>query len=282
MLSVAPVSIQKYNRNGVESGPDLVVVEEPLQIRLGYGPADDRQQQPLVVTLRTPGPSGPAEDEELALGYLFSEGIIRQLPDVLSCRYCSQDSDKQTNDLRVELHPDVAVDWSRLERSALSSSACGLCGKTSIEHIRNIIPEFARYPRRASAFVPKPGVVLDLPEQLRAHQRAFAHTGGLHAAALFDETGRILLVREDVGRHNALDKLVGAALKEGWLPLKNHGVLVSGRVGFELVQKCWMAGVPLLAAVGAPTSLAVEMAQEAGMTLIGFIRNGNYNLYTSA
>ncbi|WP_234735636.1 formate dehydrogenase accessory sulfurtransferase FdhD [Tellurirhabdus bombi] len=270
MLSVAPTKVWRVESDGTHEQPDLLAVEEPLQIRLGYGPVDNRQQRPLVITMRTPG-----HDEELALGYLFAEGIIRAPTDVLSCRYCVSDATKQTNDLRVELHPNVVVDWEKLERTGLSSAACGMCGKTSIEAVQAVGAATI-----TSSLSISPETIYTLPERLRESQRAFAYTGGMHAAALFDEAGQIRLVREDIGRHNALDKLIGAAFWQGWLPLSLSGVLVSGRVGFELVQKCWMAGVPLLAAIGAPSSLAVEMAGEAGMTLLGFVRENRYNNYS--
>jgi len=270
MPAIAPTSILRVTTDATVEQPDLLAVEEPLQIRLGYGPVGEREQRPLVVTLRTPG-----HDEELALGYLVAEGLIQRPEQVLSCRFCSQDEQKMTNDLRVELHPDVAIDWTRLERSGLSSAACGLCGKTTIESLQAEIPPIT------ASFPVSSELLRSLPERLRAVQPTFAHTGGLHAAALFDQSGTLRLVREDIGRHNALDKLIGAAFWQGWLPLESYGVLVSGRVGYELVQKCWMAGVPLLAAIGAPSSLAVELARKAGMTLIGFVRPDRYNIYTA-
>ncbi|GAB3316242.1 formate dehydrogenase accessory sulfurtransferase FdhD [Larkinella ripae] len=270
MLSVAPVTIRKISQSAISlEQTDLLAVEEPLEIRLGFGPADDRQQRSVAVTMRTPG-----HDEELALGFLFTENILSHPAQVVSVRHCVSDAAKKGNVLRVELQPEVVVDWQRLERHSYTASSCGICGKASIEAVQTVCqtplrPGFHLDPERIHA----------LPEKLRQAQRAFAYTGGLHAAALFDETGQLLLVREDIGRHNALDKLIGAAFWQGWLPLSRFGVLVSGRVAFELVQKCWMAGVPLLAAVGAPSSLAVELANEAGMTLLGFVRDNRFNSY---
>ena len=258
-----------------EPEPDLLAIEEPMEIRLGFGPVADRQQRSLSVTMRTPGADGPGNDQELALGYLFAEGIIRQASDVVSCRHCVQDATKQGNVLRVELQPSVEIDWALLERHTYASSSCGICGKASIDAVRANCPS-----RISSSFTVDAGILNGLANRVRESQRTFAYTGGVHGAALFNAEGNVTLVREDVGRHNALDKLVGAALWQGLVPLQQHGIFLSGRIGFELVQKAWMAGVPLLVAVGAPTSLAVEMAQEAGITLIGFLRDNRFNVYT--
>lgn len=270
MSLVAPITIQKVSGLQVTEQPDLLAVEEPLEIRLGFGPLTDRQQRSVAVTMRTPG-----HDEELAMGFLFTEGIIRQPSDLVSCRHCVQDAAKEGNVLRVELHPDVVVDWARLERNTFTSSSCGLCGKATIEAALAQTGQPVR-----SDFTIDPATLHALPEQVRTIQRAFAYTGGIHAAALFDATGKLLLVREDIGRHNALDKLIGAAFWQNELPLTQAGVLLSGRIGVELVQKSWMAGIPLIAAVGAPSSLAVSMASEAGITLAGFVREQRFNLYT--
>jgi FdhD protein len=270
MSLVSPVTIQKVFGNSQREAPDLLAIEEPLEIRLGFGSLNDRQQRAVSVTMRTPG-----HDEELALGFLFTEGIIHQPADVLSCRHCVQDAEKEGNVIRVELQPNVLVDWSRLERNTFTSSSCGLCGKTSIEAVRSLTPGPI-----LSDFSLCSSVLHTLPDRVRETQPAFTHTGGIHAAALFDTEGKLLLVREDIGRHNALDKLIGAAFWHNWLPLSKAGVFLSGRIGVELVQKSWMAGVPLIAAVGAPSSLAVQMAQEARITLAGFVRNNRFNLYS--
>ncbi|QKZ12470.1 formate dehydrogenase accessory sulfurtransferase FdhD [Spirosoma sp. KUDC1026] len=267
---VAPVTVRKFSGETSAESPDLLAVEEPLEIRLGFGPADDRQQRSVSVTMRTPG-----HDQELAMGFLFTEGIIQHPADIVSCRHCVQEADKDGNVIRVELHPDVRVDWARLERNTFTSSSCGLCGKATIEAVQALAPGPV-----TSDFALSVNILHSLPERVRDTQRAFAYTGGIHAAALFDATGKLLLVREDIGRHNALDKVIGAAFWNGWLPLSQHGIFLSGRIGVELVQKSWLAGVPLLAAVGAPSSLAVQMAQEAGMTLAGFVRNDRFNLYS--
>ncbi|UFH53179.1 formate dehydrogenase accessory sulfurtransferase FdhD [Spirosoma sp. KNUC1025] len=271
MPLVAPVTIQKISGESQTEAPDLLAVEEPLEIRLGFGPTHDRQQRGVSVAMRTPG-----HDEELAIGFLFTEGIIQQRTDVLSCRHCVQDSQKEGNVIRVELHPDVVVDWSRLERNTFTSSSCGLCGKTTIDAVMTT----TNGPIQSTLSV-EPPILHALPERVRETQRIFAYTGGLHAAALFDSAGKLLIIREDIGRHNALDKLIGAAFWQNWLPLYQYGVFLSGRIGVELVQKSWRAGIPLIAAVGAPSSLAVQMAQEAQMTIAGFVRNERFNVYSA-
>ncbi len=270
MALVAPVTIRKVTGETVTEKPDLLAVEEPLEIRLGFGPMHDRQQRSVSVTMRTPG-----HDQELAMGFLFTEGIVQQPDDIVSCRHCVQDEAKEGNVIRVELKPDVLVDWARLERNTFTSSSCGLCGKATIEAV---MAQTAG-PVESTLYLDA-AVLHGLPDRVRDTQRAFAYTGGIHAAALFDADGTLLLVREDIGRHNALDKLIGAAFWQGWLPLHVHGVFLSGRIGVELVQKSWKAGIGLLGAVGAPSSLAVQMAQEAGITLAGFVRDDRFNLYT--
>ncbi|WP_080239216.1 formate dehydrogenase accessory sulfurtransferase FdhD [Spirosoma rigui] len=272
MSLVAPVTIHKIDGEMLTEAPDLLAVEEPLEIRLGFGPTDNREQRAVSVTMRTPG-----HDAELAMGFLFTEGIIHQPSDIVSCRHCVQDAHKEGNVIRVELHPDVVVDWARLSRNTFTSSSCGLCGKATIESVMALSPG-----RLSSDLMVEPSVLHALSGRVREVQRAFAYTGGIHAAALFDADGTLRIVREDIGRHNALDKLIGAAFWQGWLPLSQCGIFLSGRIGVELVQKSWLAGVPLLAAVGAPSSLAVEMATEAGMTLAGFVRDGRFNLYSEA
>ncbi len=272
---VAPITIHKVTGDAAIEQPDLLAVEEPLEIRVGFGAHSpetglEREQRTIVVTMRTPG-----HDEELALGYLFSEGIIHHPEDIISARHCVPDAEKKGNVLRVELRPGVNVDWQHLERTNYASASCGVCGKASIDEVRAncslVLPTDLRI---------EPTVIHSLSEKLRSVQRTFAYTGGLHAAGLFDRDGKLQYVREDIGRHNALDKIIGAAFWTGQMPLHNYGVFLSGRIGFELVQKVWMAGVPVLAAVGAPSSLAVSLAQEAGMTLIGFVRSNQFNIYT--
>jgi len=274
MLPISCLNVLKFDGERGAEAPDLLAVEEPLEIRLGYGPATDRQQRSLAVTMRTPG-----SDEDLALGFLLTEGIITGPEQVLSLKPCTDGGRGGTgNVLRAELKPEVEVPWQRLERHFYTSSSCGVCGKASIEAVETIGFPLLPAPR---PLLPA-AVLTALTDRLRERQDVFSHTGGLHAAALFDATGQLLLLREDVGRHNALDKLIGAAALRGWLPLHDRVLLVSGRVSFELVQKALMAGIPLLAAVGAPSSLAVELAGRFGQTLVGFLRDGRFNVYAGA
>lgn len=251
---------------GVYTHTDALVVEEPLEIRIGFGAGEDRQRFSVAVTMRTPG-----EDEDLAVGFLFTEGILSDFRQVMALKWLD------ANTLLVELLPGIAVDIERLSRHLFTSSSCGVCGKASLDAVQTL-----------SCYYPLPGqpeldaqVLYGLPEALRQAQAAFEATGGLHAAGLFDAAGQLLLLREDVGRHNAVDKVIGAALRSAYhLPFREYVLLVSGRAGFELVQKAAMAGLPVLAAVGAPTSLSVQLAQENGMTLVGFLRGERFNVYS--
>src|SRR5262245_2177248 len=232
------------------SEPDQVAVEEPLEIRIGG--------RPVAVTMRTPG-----HDEELALGFSLSEG--------LEPRSASLPADLAANKVQVEA---PAFDPERLQRSFFTSSSCGVCGKSALEAVA------VEATRVESALALGADLLAGLPERLRAAQPAFAATGGLHATGLFDAAGELLCLREDVGRHNAMDKVVGRAFLDGRLPLANTILCVSGRLSFELVQKAAVAGCPLLVAVGAPSSLAVELAADRGTTLCGFVRDGRINVYT--
>lgn len=270
---VRPVEIMKVKANNRELVSDLVATEEPLEIRIGFGQLTVRQQKSLSVTMRTPG-----HDFELALGFLFTEGIIDSFDQVESIKYCEDVGrvEEKENVVRVELKPEVDIDFQKLQRNFYTTSSCGVCGKSSIEavsvHCANLS---ADWQIRAS-------LLYDLPKKMREAQRVFEHTGGLHASGLFTPDGELVLLREDVGRHNALDKVVGAMLLKNELLLTNYMLLVSGRTSFELVQKAALAGIPLLAAVGAPSSLAVNLAKDCNMTLIGFLGEGRFNIYSGA
>lgn len=251
---------------------DLLAVEEPLEIRI-VRPADsrcgtDEAATRVAVTMRTPG-----ADFELAAGFLFSEGLVDGGDAIARIRYCT-DAPQQYNTVSVYLAPGADFDPALLSRNFYATSSCGVCGKASIDAVMG--PACARV---AAGPVVDPALLVALPDRLREAQRVFARTGGLHGAGQFTAAGALVRAREDVGRHNALDKLVGAALLEGALPLAESIVLVSGRLSFELVQKAARAGVPVLAGVSAPSSLAVQLAEQAGMTLAGFVRDGGFNVY---
>ena len=266
---------------------DEVATEEPLEIRLraagfteGGGPlpvfrrrSQGAGQRTVAITMRTPG-----ADFELAAGFLYAEGVIRSGDEIHGISHCDEpdlDEDKRYNIVSVDLRRDALPDLQALERHFYTTSACGVCGKASLESLRL---------RGAPTIPPGPEVDAEilrrLPASLRAGQGIFDATGGLHAAALFDAEGKLLAVREDVGRHNALDKVVGWALLGGRLPLSRHIVMVSGRSSFEILQKSLMAGVPIVCAVSAPSSLAVSLAREFGITLIGFLRGDRFNVYS--
>lgn len=241
-------------------------------MKIAYGSPDRRSYQTMAITMRTPG-----QDADLFTGFLFTEGIIGQAKHVSSIRHVGQALAATASEhvMLAELDSNLPFDASRLSRHFYTSSSCGVCGKTSIELVQTVSCYF---PRPAHPKI-SPDVLCALPQKLRQAQDLFEHTGGIHAAGLFDASGRLILMREDVGRHNALDKLVGAALRAGMIPLRDHILLLSGRISFELVQKAAMAGIPIVAAVGAPSSLAIELATEHGMTLAGFLRPDRCNLY---
>lgn len=254
-------------RGGVAgTRPDTLVAEEPLEIRLNG--------KPLAITMRTPG-----DDFALAVGFLVSEGVLAHASDVQAVTYCEGATEEGTNTynvVNVHLAAGVPLPDISLERNVYTTSSCGLCGKASLDAVRTAtrFPGLAADPVRVGA-----AVLAGLPDRLRAAQKVFDRTGGLHAAALFSAEGELLDVREDVGRHNAVDKIVGRALRAGRLPLVGAVLLVSGRASFELAQKAVMAGIPVLAAVSAPSSLAVDLALESGLTLVGFLRGQDMNIY---
>ncbi len=275
--AVRSVSIRRLRDGQWESTNDLLAAEEPLEIRLGYGPADDRRQRNIAVTMRTPG-----NDFELALGFLYTEGIIAGNNAVSSIRYCTDGGTKQTdeNTVRVELQPTVVPVLERLERNFYTSSSCGVCGKASIDAVMSTCTTSSITSDELITVSQE--LLLALPSIVRKQQTVFDYTGGLHAAALFEADGTLVYLREDVGRHNALDKIIGAGVAQEVLPFSRHILLLSGRASFELVQKAAMAGIPIVAAVGAPSGLAVEMAERFGITLIGFLRDQRFNIYTGA
>ncbi|MBC8991548.1 formate dehydrogenase accessory sulfurtransferase FdhD [Micromonospora chalcea] len=251
---------------------DTLAAEEPLEIRVGA--AGPGRRRPLAVTMRTPG-----DDLDLAIGFLLTEGLIRSAEDVHTAQLCAGAETPNTyNVVDVALTPGVPEPVTDPSRNFYTTSSCGVCGKASIESVRTR----SRFAVRDDPLVVTAELLAALPDRLRAAQRAFDRTGGLHAAGLFTADGEMVVLREDVGRHNAVDKVIGWAAREGRLPLAGHVLLVSGRASFELTQKAWMAGVPLLAAVSAPSTLAVELAEEAGMTLVGFLRGPTMNVYTGA
>jgi len=245
---------------------DQVAVEEPLQIRVAFGSAGEPPED-LLVTMRTPG-----ADAELVRGFLYAEGLLDRAADVLG----ESRDDPPGNVLTLSLDAALRPRFANRRRDFYATAACGVCGKASIEALQRRV----RHPGGSSGWSIATPALAALPEALLARQPAFARTGGMHAAALFDCDGAISAVREDVGRHNAVDKLVGAALLAGTLPLIRSGLFVSGRVSFEIIEKASMAGCPLVASVGAPTSLAVDAAWEAGVTLVGFVRGGRFNIYS--
>jgi FdhD protein len=248
---------------------DRLATEEPLELRLVAG----GRRRTLAITMRTPG-----ADFDLAAGWLHGEGVVGASSDIARISYCVDrdlDEDQRFNVVNVELRADALPDLRGLERHFFTSSACGVCGKASLDTLRISC-------RRAPGPGPElaPDVLFGLPERLRRAQGLFDSTGGLHAAAAFERNGELIALKEDVGRHNAVDKLVGWALRGGRLPLDECVVMVSGRASFEILQKCVMASVPVVCAVSAPSSLAVDVARDFGVTLIGFLRDGRFNLYS--
>ncbi|GLW05075.1 sulfurtransferase FdhD [Microtetraspora sp. NBRC 13810] len=262
---IAQRRILKVREAGQTHRVDALAAEEPLEIRLNG--------RPLTVTMRTPG-----DDFDLACGFLVSEGVIGTASEVSTIRYCAGatvDGSNTYNVLDVRLAEGVPVPTGSLERNFYTTSSCGVCGKASLDAVRTV----ARWTVHEDPLILRADVVSALPDRLRAAQRVFERTGGLHAAGLFTPGGDALCVREDVGRHNAVDKLVGWAVREDRLPLRTSVLMVSGRASFELVQKAVMAGIPAMCAVSAPSSLAVELAVEAGLTLVGFVRGASMNVY---
>jgi FdhD protein len=267
--SIIPTEILAVSATGADAQVDQLAVEEPLEIRLQSYRQGVIHRQSIAITMRTPG-----HDQELAQGFLIGEGIIESMDQVMACEHSGTESLKgnASNVIKLTLQPGVEVDTDRLQRNFYTTSSCGVCGKASLEALETIGAE----PFSEDGFVVSASALHALTDKLSVDQHGFRETGGLHAAALFDSDGQPLCLREDVGRHNAMDKVCGHRLQE---KIGTAGVFVSGRASFELMQKALMAGLPLLAAVGAPSSLAVEFAVEYNMTLIGFMRDGRFNIY---
>jgi len=268
------VPVRALGGEGLAELTDVVAVEEPMEIRVQSGPDGQRRTRSVSVTMRTPG-----HDFELALGFLYAEGLIGAAEAIRDVAFCGPPPPGkiQSNIVRVELEGDTPLDLVKLQRNFYATSSCGICGKASLEAL-----DFEGYatldrdrPRLGA------NVIHELPQRLRQAQTAFDLTGGLHAAGLFDAGGELLGCREDVGRHNAVDKLIGAQLLAGTLPLATRILVVSGRVSFEIMQKALAAGIPVIVAVGAPSSLAIEMAERFGMTLVGFARDRRFNVYAA-
>ncbi len=272
MKGSAAIDIEKRLDGERQSLADSVAVEEPLEIRLGFSTPDGRAVRSISITMRTPG-----NDEELAAGFLYGESIVRERGDIASIETCGPPAPDSGNHnvIRVELGANVTVDLARLERHFYTTSSCGVCGKTSMDALR--VVGVSPLADETGAFSER--MLLEMPDKLRAVQKTFDETGGLHAAGAFDVDGELVAVMEDVGRHNAVDKVVGRLLLDDQLPASKLGLLVSGRASFELVQKALVAGMPLMAAVSAPSSLAVDLAREFKMTLLGFLRGKSFNVY---
>lgn len=270
----ARAAITRVDGQGRVRAEDVLVVEEPLEIRLEIPAMEGVVTRSLAVTMRTPG-----NDFELAAGFLFTEGIVAQRDDIEQLKYCVDGpAEQEFNIVTVSLRGGVSIDPARLTRHFYTTSSCGVCGKASLDAVRVI----SRDPPVPGRPILSPDLVTALPERLREAQGVFARTGGLHAAGLFTADGRLVTEMEDVGRHNAVDKVIGEQFLRGATPLRDHVLQVSGRGGFEIVQKAAVAGIPIVSAVGAPSSLAVELAREFRMTLLGFVRDGRFNVYSDA
>lgn len=275
IASIKHIHVRKVK--GLTSSPlsDILSVEEPLEIRIAYGPDTERVQKNISVTMRTPG-----NDLELAIGFLFTEGIISSYHDVKDVYHAGMEcSSQKKNIVQVELAESFMPHLMQSDRNFYTTSSCGVCGKGSIQSIKTVSSFCNPDKSRLSVTT---DVLYHLPGKLKAAQSDFAATGGIHASGLFTIQGDLVLLQEDVGRHNALDKLIGSALANNSLPLNRHILLLSGRASFELIQKAAMAGISIVAAIGAPSSLAVELAAEFDMTLLGFLRENRFNIYNSS
>src|SRR5579862_1557062 len=264
--SIDLTQVSEWDDGNLQRKEDYLAAEEPLEIRIG--------DHPLSVTMRTPG-----DDLDLAAGFLLTEGLVQRAEQIVALEHDPGDPENsganRGNVVRVALAPEAMPDFEKMRRHFFAASSCGICGKASIDSVRARSmqppnPDFRLDPR----------VLVTLPDVLRASQPVFGRTGGLHAAALFDASGKLLVLREDIGRHNAVDKVIGWALRSGRMPLGDVAMLVSGRGGFEIIQKAIVAGLPVVASVSAPSSLAVQLARESGQTLVGFLRGRRFVIYS--
>lgn len=270
--SIKSMLVRKVDGHFNTSFSDVLSVEEPLEIRISYDAGAERMQKSISVTMRTPG-----NDPELALGFLFTEGIISSYANIKKVYHAGMDcSSQKENIVQVEFAEAVVPRLHQADRNFYTTSSCGVCGKSSIQSIKTVSPF---HNTKRPQLICSRGLLYQLPAKLRTAQSNFSATGGIHASGLFNMDGDLLLLREDVGRHNALDKLIGAALTGNLLPLNRHILLLSGRASFELIQKAAMAGISAVAAIGAPSSLAVDLAKEFDMTLLGFLKENRFNIY---
>ena len=265
--AIVHTHVRKVAMEGVTDTSDTLATEDPLEIRLVHGPSHNRRQQNISVTMRTPG-----QDTELAAGFLFSEGIISGYTDIQDIILSDENEGSIAT---IHLKPNVRAQLAQSQRNFAATAACGVCGKTGIAAIHTGVSVSKDH------FTFAADKLYGLPAVLRNEQAVFDTTGGLHAAALFDANASLLILREDIGRHNAVDKLIGAAMTQGLMPLKNYLMLLSGRAGFELIQKAAMASIPLIAAIGAPSSMAVKKAAQWNITLLGFLKEERFNIYSA-
>ncbi len=272
-IGVSKTTIIKVQEEQLESVPDLLVVEAPLEIRLIYTKSDAISETSITVTMRTPG-----NDIELAVGFLFAEGIIDSFDAIKSFHYCQKTiPEHRENILKILLKPDLTVDLSLLDRNFTATSSCGVCGKRSISQLMETLPQSLEQGMELSLTT-----IYSLSKKLSHQQHLFNHTGGLHAAALFDKNGTLLCIKEDIGRHNAVDKVIGHTLVKNKKLLEQSILFISSRVGYEIIQKAAMAQIPVVIAVGAPSNIAVQIALKSRITLIGFAKNKSFNLYSGA